>query len=155
MKKLFFCTLLIILSIPLSAQNGLEKFVGTWEMVPGTLKSDPMPEQIDPESVMLEVTCTMGHEGYSVTCVYNGGKTISEIPFKSKGREMLVLDPGSSMIYKLGLTNNASAMESMPYEKTFVNIGKGVFNEKGELELTEYIAGNDPPAGKAYLFMEK
>ena len=148
MKRTILLTSIIFLFIGGFSQtnNPLKKFLGTWELVPGTLSSDPMPEEIDPASVTLKVTCTLGDDGYSVLCTYQGGKTISNIPFQSSGREMLVLDPNTQMVYKLGLTHNGS--EKVDYEATFVNIGKGTFDENGDLELTEYIAGNDPPAGK-------
>ena len=47
----------------------------------------------------------------------------------------------------LPLTNNASDTVGLDYEKTMIHIGKGIFNEKGDLELQEYIAGEKSPAG--------
>ncbi|MEZ4772314.1 MAG: hypothetical protein R3D00_03960 [Bacteroidia bacterium] len=130
--------------------NPLRRFHGTWKMVPGSLKSEPVPDGIDPKSITLEVVCREGADGLSMICEYKGNKTFitdqGRIPFLSDGSEMLVYEPNSKIIYKLGVTKNHSKVVEMT--GTFVHIGKGTFENENKLLLTEYIAGGQTPAGQ-------
>lgn len=131
-------------------QNPLHRFAGTWKMVAGSLKSEPAPEGIDPKSITLEVVCRKGEDGLSMICEYRGNKTFitdqGRIPFLSDGSELLVYEPASKIVYKLGVTKNHSKVVDMT--GTFVHIGKGAFENENKLILTEYIAGGSTPAGQ-------
>ena len=146
--------LFIILSSCLWAQKNdsisgpemLQRFVGKWEIVPGSLQSRPEAEGVNLESVNLNMTCVPGADGYSVYCSYNGSKELMGLDVKTFGQELLIFEPGTQMIYKLGGLRNLA--QEQDFEVMYVTIGKGYITELGRLAFTEYLAGDEGPAGK-------
>ena len=121
----------------------LQRFIGTWELIPGTLASRPEANSVD--SVQLRMTCQPGNDDYSVYCYYTGSKRIQGLDIRSGGQELMVYEPNTQLIYKLGGLRNWTHTEGL--DIMYVTIGKGQVTQLGRLAFTEYLAGDEGPAG--------
>lgn len=131
-----------------SASIFLQQFVGRWTLIPSTLELNPAPPNLDTASFSLEMACELGADSLSIHCQFKGSKEILAQVVRSSGQELLIFEPGSSLIYKLGGVRNVSSQQEL--NGMFVTMGKGLISGNKKLELTEFLVGKEGPAGRHF-----